>query len=990
MPHPRALLLTDLVDSAALAARLGDAAMAALGAEHERLARDLLRTWRGREIDKTDGFLLLFDAAADALGYALDYHRALAALAPPLVARCGLHVGPVTLRQTPAADVALGAKPLEVDGLAKLVAARVMATALGGQILLTAAALAAIGMPAHRGEVRVMAHGFWRFKGLPEPLALYEIGDEHAPFVAPPDVDKAYRVVSGGPAGQVDGDADGAAAGADLWVPLRAIRHSLPAERDAFIGRQAGLADLARRFESGARLVSLLGMGGTGKTRLATRFGWSALGDFAGGVWFCDLAVARDIDGLTYAVAQGLGLPLGSEDPVAQIGHAIAGRGACLLILDNFEQIARLAEASLGQWLGRAAQARFLVTSREVLGIAGEEALALAPLPQDDAEVLFRRRALAARRDFMPGADDEDAIAPLVRLLDGLPLAIEMAAARVRTLGPRAMLARIGERFKLLRASGHRLERQSTLRLAFDWSWDMLGDADRSAFAQLSVMEGAFSLEAAEHVIALHDLPEAARGAWSVDLVQSLVDKSLLRSLPGERFAMLLSVQAYADDQLHQPGRYPGSGPAARAAAQARHSAWYAALGPLRAVEQGCADLDNLVMACRRAVAAGQADLACGALVGAWAALALLGPYQAGVDLAQAVCDMPGLAGADAALALCTLGNALDAAGRWAQARAEHERALGHFGSGAGAACEIEVLNSLGGLMSRAGQSDPARQTLLRALDLAQTQGLTLLAGNALNGLGNLEFSQGRMDESLGHYQAALALARRSGNRRGECSVLGNIGNLNANCGRLDEARSMSEQALALARELGDRRREGNTLSNLAMLHWTQGRLDQARSACDAALALARDLGRPQLESVALCNLGLILQALGQAEAASHHLEAALLLARRMGDSRAEGQLLGYLGWIDAGQGRFEQARSRLDTGQALLREVADALSLGVLLCQLAECDGLSGQRDAALRGLAEARQMAERTGGAAAAGSELGQAIARVAAMLAKAAQPA
>ena len=977
MPNARALLLTDLVDSAALASRLGDVAMASLGAEHDRLARDLLRNWRGREIDKTDGFLLLFDAAADALGYALAYHRALAALATPLVARCGLHVGPVTLRQTPAADVALGAKPLEVDGLAKLVAARVMATALGGQILLTDAALAAIGSPTQR----VMPHGHWRFKGLPEPLALFEIGDEQAPFVAPPDVDKAYRVV--GRQGHTDGDGDGnggsGATESALWLPVRAIRHSLPAERDAFIGRQLALADLARRFDGGARLVSLLGMGGTGKTRLATHFGWTALGEFAGGVWFCDLAVARDIDGLTYAVAQGLELPLGREDPVAQIGHAIAGRGACLLILDNFEQISRHAEATLGQWLGRAAQARFLVTTREVLGIAGEEALTLAPLPQADAELLFRRRALAARRDFKPGADDEGAIAPLVKLLDGLPLAIELAAARVRTLGPRAMLARMGERFKLLTSSGHRLERQSTLRVAFDWSWDMLSDADRTAFAQLSVMAGAFSLEAAEQVIALDDLPEAARGAWGPDLVQSLVDKSLLRALPGERFDMLISVQAYADDHLRHPGRYPGSGSAALVAAQGRHCAWYAALGPQRAVEHDCVDLDNLVMACRRAVGFGRTDWACGALVGAWAALALHGPYQSGVDLAQAVSSMPGLVGADAARVQTTLGSALEAAGRLAEARTAQERALGHGAAGLGGASEIEALISLGGLMGRAGQTDAARRTLQRALELARRQSEAVLACNALNGLGNLEFVQGRMDESLGHYEAALSLAKQSSYRRGECSVLGNMGNLNASCGRVDAARTMSEQALALARTLGDKRREGNTLSNLGLQYWTQGKLDLARSACDAALTVARDLGHPRLESVVLCNLGLVHEAMHQPEQASQHLEAALVLARRMGDPRAEGQVLGYLGWVDARLGKFAAARARIDAGQTLLREVDDALSLGVSLCQRAECEWLSGQRDAAKLALTEAQQIADQAGGGADSGSELGQALKRV-----------
>ena len=202
--RPAALLLTDLVDSAALAQRLGDEAMSRLWAAHDRVARDLLRDWQGREIDKTDGFLILFAEASQALGYALAYHRALAALEPAVTApdgrpvrlraRAGLHVGAVSVRETPAADVALGAKPLEVDGVSKPLAARVMSTALGGQTLITAAARDALGdLPQ-----RVVSHGHWAVKGLPEPLELFEVGEEGAPFTAPPDAEKVYRVVQHG------------------------------------------------------------------------------------------------------------------------------------------------------------------------------------------------------------------------------------------------------------------------------------------------------------------------------------------------------------------------------------------------------------------------------------------------------------------------------------------------------------------------------------------------------------------------------------------------------------------------------------------------------------------------------------------------------------------------------------------------------------------------------------------------------------------------
>src|SRR5690349_8031949 len=174
-------LPTDVVDSTALSAALGDVGMAALWTAHDRVARDLLERWSGREIDKSDGLLLLFDRAADALGYALDYHRALAQLDPPLRARAGLHTGPLLLRENSAADVARGAKPLEVDGLAKPTAARVAALAAGGQTLLTAAARAALGETVWR----MHSHGHWHLKGVPEPVELFEAGEADAPFTPP-------------------------------------------------------------------------------------------------------------------------------------------------------------------------------------------------------------------------------------------------------------------------------------------------------------------------------------------------------------------------------------------------------------------------------------------------------------------------------------------------------------------------------------------------------------------------------------------------------------------------------------------------------------------------------------------------------------------------------------------------------------------------------------------------------------------------------------
>ena len=958
MTEAVAILLTDIVDSTALSSQHGDVAMASVWAAHDRVARDLLRLWRGREIDKSDGFLLLFTQATDALNYVLAYHRALAALTVPLKARSALHVGQITMRENSAEDVALGAKPLEVDGVGKPVAARLMSAALGGQTLLTRPALDALGAVSQR----VQSHGHWRVKGLPMPIECFEVGEADAPFTPPPDSAKVFRVVKQG----------------ELWLPVRELRHTLPAERDAFVGRRSTLQDLSRRFDGGARLVSLLGIGGCGKTRLATRFGWAFMGEYPGGVWFCDLAAARTLDGLVSAVAQGLQVPLSGEDPIAQLDHALSGRGVCLVILDNFEQLARHAEATLGRWLERAAEARFLVTTREVLGIAGEETLALAPLQPADAQALFMRRAAAARRDFKPTAEDEAAIAPLVKLLDGLPLAIELAAARVRTLAPRALLARMSERFKLLASSGGRHDRQATLRATFDWSWDLLPAADKAALAQLSVFEGGFTLEAAEAVIDLAALPDAP---WTVDVVQSLVDKSFVRPLGDERFDLLVSVQAYAAEHLHTEGRYAGSGPVALAAALARHGEWFAGFGPQRATEQACADLDNLVAACRRAAVHGDSATAARTLDGAWAALSLRGPFSAGLALAEQLATLAPLADADAAHLHAVWGAALEASGQRAQAMAHYEDALQFSVAAADPRCEAAVLVRLGGMHARQAQPDRARVELARALALARELGDGAIECAALNGQGGMDFVHGLVDAANEGWSAAVAVAKRIGDKRLQGTLMGNLGSLHANQGRTAEARVEFEGALANARAIGDTQREGTCLSNLGMLHYLQGRLAEAAVALEAAHRVSRELGHPRLECAVSYNLGLVYAAGNQLLDALVRYDAALLVARRIGDRRAEGQILGHLGLAHARMNSFDLAREHLAAGEALLREAADGLSLGLLLCCRAEADCLQGRSATAASAYAEARDFAS----AAQAGpsSEIGQALARLATLV-------
>ena len=919
----KVLMLCDVVDSTATTERLGDTLSAELWRTHDTAARALLADWDGHEVDKTDGLLALFGGASDALGFAESYHRALASLEPPLAARVAVFQGTVLLRQTPADEVARGAKPLEVDGLAKPITARIAALAQSGQTLVSESAVRGLSCADS-----FQALGSWCFKGVSEPINLYEPSTR--PRGSPPDGAKAWRVTRV----------------RQHWLPTREQPHTLPAERDTFVGRQADLTNLAARFdEPGTRLVTLLGMGGTGKTRLALHHGWDALGAHAGGVWFCDLSQATSFDGVLHAAAQGLQLPLGAADPVQQIGLAIAGRGDCLVIFDNLEQVVRHAEPTLGRWLAAAPQARFLVTSREVLGIAGEQTIALPPMARDEGATLFVRRAQAAHSGFeVSGTDDtHSAIKQLVDMLDGLPLAIELAAARVRVLAPDQMLARMGERFKLLAAPGKRHDRQATLLATLDWSWELLSDPERSGLVQLSVFEGGFTLAAAEVVV---DLSAFGNSTWVVDVVQGLVQKSLVRALDRDRFDMLRSVQDYA-----RMPRDNGAGPAL-ALSRRRHALHFASISDRSAVAARCADADNLVAACRNATADGATHEAVGALVNAWAALRLTGPFGVALAMADRVVHLAGLDSDERARAEVVAASALDAMGRNREAHARLIPVLEGLAPGSRALCRVYCV--AGEIASNLGLFDEAASQLLQAQRHAEAHADVETQCRAHNALGWLAYWRARSVDARTHYLTALDLARQLADMRWEGGLLGNLGVLEHSLGRHEEARSHYERALVLARENGDRRWEANARCNLGLLHQELGRNAEARVHHESALAMARHMGHRKLEGTVLCNLGHLAEAMLESDSARMSYELAVEIAQMSGDPRSEGMYRAHLGLLLARLGRPDDARSCFVAGANLLRQVGDLAGLALLRCKKAQAEASLGD---AAAGLDEFRQ---------------------------------
>ena len=541
----RALLLTDVVDSTKLSEKLGDAAMAEVWAAHDRAARDLLPAWHGLEIDKTDGMLMLFDSAADAVRYALAYHRALAALPTPLQARAGLHVGPVILRENRPEDVARGAKPLEVEGLAKPTAARVMSLARGGQLLLTQQARVALGDPG----LPCVSHGHWVMKGLAEPVELFEVCAPGAAPAAPPDSDKVYRVVCVG----------------ERWLPVARLPNNLPQQATSFIGRERELEEVkALLFQ--ARLVTLLGMGGLGKTRLSLQVAAEVMPQFPDGAWFVDLTPIRDAERVVDEAARVLGVTEEPGRPLLATLCAQLKERRLLLIVDNCEHLIEPAAQLVAAILRAAAQVRVIASSREALRVPGEQTYPILPLPlpgrddsvqalaQSTAVRLFVERAQAHKPAFALTEREAPAVAELVARLEGIPLALELAAARVRVLSVADINARLKDRFKLLTGGDRTLQkRQQTLRALVDWSYDLLDDREKCVLERLGVFVGGFDLPAAEAVCGADPVDPMD----VLDLLGSLADKSLLlheERDDGSRYRMLETIREYAREKLAARG----------------------------------------------------------------------------------------------------------------------------------------------------------------------------------------------------------------------------------------------------------------------------------------------------------------------------------------------------------------------------------------------------------------------------------------------------
>lgn len=700
-------MFTDIEDSTGLNTSFGDEAYRALLERHHQLIRAELSAHGGEEIaTEGDSFFAVFTKPRSALDAAVAIEHALetspwAEDRPPTV-RIGLHVGTGLV----GADNYVG---IDVNK-----ANRVASAGHGMQILLSKATVEALGgdLPPD-GSLSYL--GKYRLQGFKEPESIYQFTGAGLPALFPP-----------------------------LRTPRAESR--LPAPLSDFIGRareiEAGLEAVAAN-----RLVTLTGPGGTGKTRLALQLARRLEDEFDHGAYFVPLAAAREPQHIAGAILDTLGLRSAvTSDPEEHVADYLAEKSV-LLILDNFEQLLEGAHV-VSSLLGRAPGLKVIVTSRIPLHLPGEREVPVPPLDVPEpgassAEVgstegvqLFARRAASVRPDFRLGAENLGTIATITRSLDGLPLAIELAASRMRSLTPEVILERLGNRLLSSHSPGLP-PRQQTIVNAISWSYDLLDDALRRLFEELSVFTGSFGLAEAERI--------CVGGTDVLDGLTRLVDQSLLRQTEttGEpRFRMLTVIREFAYAALvarsgeqealdrHAAVYLPIAEEAAHEILTSRQGYWLRRLN---------ADQDNLRSALEHVISTGDADSACRFVTALWRFWQIKGQLSEGMGYVES------------ALALeppedrVVLGRALTAMaglvywqGDWARTLEPYRAALEIF-EGSGEEAEIaEALYNLSFPLGYMGELDEAEAVLRRSLEISERARRMIGVGRAYWGLGNL------------------------------------------------------------------------------------------------------------------------------------------------------------------------------------------------------------------------------------------------------------
>lgn len=929
-PPQWTFLFTDLVASTQLWEEEPEAMERAL-ARHDALLRACMLRHGGRVFNTAgDSFHVAFEQVTAALKAAVEAGISLVTEAwptsTPLEARMALHRGPAVQRDDGFFGPTLNR------------CARLLAAGHGQQVLLSGSVVEGAA-EQELPELTWRDLGLQRLRDLRVPERVFQLLHPALPSEFPP----------------LRSDA----------VP----QGNLPAPVTSFVGRQSEMAEI-QRLLGGSRLVSLTGPGGCGKTRLALETGAQVAGDFRDGVWVTEFEGLVDPALVPQAVANALGLRMssrlrprqGSQGDAAsrqqadawseRLVEALAAK-QLLLVLDNCEHLVQAVARLSAALLRHCPDMRILATTREALGLPGEAVLTVPPLAlppeaasaspeallSSEAVRLFVDRARQAQAQFSLSTENAADVAQICRRLDGIPLALELAAARVRLLSPRQIAERLDDRFRLLTGGSRTaVARQQTLRATMDWSYELLAAPERALLRRLAVFHRGFSLEAAEAVCGdPGDQGDEVQGQSVMDLLGQLLDKSLVTAEEAsDRYELLETVREYGLERLIEAGEV--------LAYRDRHASWCAALARAAAAEYRGPDqalwlarLNGVHRDLRAALAwsldGGDAARALGLAADLWWFWFLRGFLSEGrgwLERALALPDDPGQAGLRAEVLLGT--GALAWRQRdYAAAGAYLELALGAFAGLGDLRGKARTRRYLGRVAQFQGHYVAAMEAFQDSLSSFEALGDEPGQARTLDAMGLAAWQQGLLDQATDWLERSLTLSRRLGDLHGIADALNILGRVAHDRGRLEEAIALYEDSLEVFRLLGDEVSLAYGYHKLGSLLGLQGDRERARELLDLALGRCRDLGERRGVAYALNGLGDLARAEGRLEEAATLFGDSLRLSREIGDQRGIADALRNLGWLACQAGRRDEAF--VDLHEAMERFLAMEDRIGIAEC---------------------------------------------------------
>jgi predicted ATPase/class 3 adenylate cyclase len=833
-------------------------AMAAAVARHDALMRATLEA-HGAYVFKTmgDAFCAAFARPEDAIAAGLNAQRALLhedfSAVEGVRVRMALHTGSASERDG------------DYFGPAVNRVARLLAIGHGGQVLVsgTATDLLQGTMPAQSSLRDLGTH---RLKDLAQPEQVYQL--------IAPDLQQAFPALRS----------------------LDQLPNNLPPQLTSFVGREKELAEIKALLEQ-HRFVTLVGTGGVGKTRCAIQVGGDLLDGSGDGVWLGELAPISDPSLVASVVAQALNVQGEANRPVLETVLAFLRRKRLLLILDNCEHVIEEARIIVDAILLRCPDVRILATSREGLNIAGERVYRMPSLQVPAAREnvtadtaldygaigLFVDRALASDGRFTFSAESAPHIAEICRRLDGIPLAIELAAARVKVLSPQQLAQKLDERFRVLTGGNRRaLPRQQTMRALVDWSYDLLAEGERTLFRKLAIFAGGFTLETASAVCSDGAIDEIA----ILDLLSSLVDKSLVQAEPaanGTRYRLLESMRQYARERLAELGELP-------AASQA-HAVAFVALAeeldrlfettPDRAwMLRAEPDMENWRAALEWALIEHQDEALGQRLAGAmqrmWLYFApgegrrwlLAAAKTIKDDTSEAIIARLDLAESIVVGNLALRKAAVDAA----------NRALARFRKLDDKRGIAESQLQVGRDTAFLGNVSEGEALLNEALAECQRLGLRKLIGRALRALGDVRGAVGDVEGARTRYAEALPILRAAGAEFSAAALSLNLAEVEFRGGDPTTALRLAGEALEIMRTFNAQRSVAVNLCNMAAYLVTLERYDEARARAREAVGVGRDAQAEVWLVFALQHLAAVVVFEPAADATNAYRRAARLL----------------------------------------------------------------------------------------------------------------